>query len=134
MTVASADARAAMRLWHLERKDDTFWGATREFWIAAKTDQEARELAHDTDEEDGCATWLDRRRSRCSEEGKADPRRKVGIISRYQFPDIADRLAQLDGLAEENTELRVQIGLLARADSSTPREDVDRSDPKIGQL
>jgi hypothetical protein len=103
-----------MRLWHLERKDDLGWGVTREFWIAAKTDQAARELASDTDEEDR-VTWLDRRRSHCSEEGKADPRRKTAVVvSRYQFPDIVDKLVDIGALEEENRELRRQIAELVK--------------------
>lgn len=116
MTTASADAKAAMRLWHLERKDDTFWGVTREFWIVARTDQAARELASDTDEENS-VTWLDRRHSHCSEEGKADPRRKTAaVVSRYQFPDIAARIARLENDKET---LRAQLYQIVRTNSST---------------
>jgi hypothetical protein len=78
------EPRGAFKIWLLHRIDGETAGVTTEFLITAKTEQAARELACDTVKPEDSCVWLDRRKSRITELGRADQRyRSTEVITSF---------------------------------------------------
>jgi hypothetical protein len=80
----NTEPRGAFKIWLLHRIDGETVGVTTEFLITAKTEQAARELACDTVKPEDSCVWLDRRKSRITELGRADQRyRSTEVITSF---------------------------------------------------
>lgn len=79
-----SEPRGTFKIWRLHRIDGETAGVTTEFLITAKTEQAARELACDTVKPEDSCVWLDRRKSRITELGRAaDKFRATEIITSF---------------------------------------------------